>query len=391
MEGSSTTFGKTSQDLSRSSLFATMSAYESDMSMQSTDDEQLLDQVYGGSWIRGRLFEVTQSNYFSSFILLVILLNTVILALETVSSFNHAYSWWISILDSACLGIYMAECALKLFAWRLYYFKSTWNVFDFAIVAISIFTWLTPYYFASLANFNTEIFRVLRLFRAHVAIVANYHHHSFKSIPAMFNIAALSLVSLYILAVFATATYRDVDPRRFGFISTALFRLFQLMTLDKWSNIVNENREKSKTIQYFVVFVIVLETFVFLNLFIAVIVNNLQTARKLINIKRQAKTQRNIGEVGSVDSFEQALRKSKGANVHRESTTIGKMEDELLKEGIVEELLGIENYYSAGLPQRTKELLSGYFMHLSSLEYNLSLYEKQQKILDELVDIAKEK
>ncbi|KAJ3022169.1 UNVERIFIED_CONTAM: Cation channel sperm-associated protein 1 [Siphonaria sp. JEL0065] len=409
---SSSTLGRMSQDISASTaLFGSMAAvYESETSMQSIENSQLLTQVHSGSWFRKRIFEITQSNYFSSFILLIILLNTVILALETVSTFNRAYSWYFSILDSACLGIYMAEAALKLYSWRLYYFKSSWNVFDFVIVLVSIFTWLAPYYFANLVTFNTEIFRVLRLFRAVRAVRSLRALRTinmlrslqiiitivFKSIPAMFNIAALSLVTLYVLAVIATVSYREIDPRRFGYISTSLFRLFQLMTLDKWSDIVNENREKSHTIQFFVVFVIVLETFVFLNLFIAVIVNNLQTARKLINMKRASKTQRKIGEVGSVDSFEQVLRKSKMEGTKKDLLEIndelqGKMEDELLKEGIVEELLGIENYYSAGLPHRTKELLSSYFMHLSSLEYNMNSYEKGQKVLDELVDIGKEK
>ncbi|KAJ3061665.1 Cation channel sperm-associated protein 1 [Podochytrium sp. JEL0797] len=208
----------------------------------------------------------------------------------------------------------------------------------------------------------------------------------FKSVPAMLNIAALSLITLYVLAVIATASYRDVDPRRFGSISTSLFRLFQLMTLDKWSDIVNENREKSKTIQFFVVFVIVLET-----LFIAVIVNNLQTARKIINTKRVARTHgRKIGQVvGSVDSFEQALLTRGASIVDRRQESTQEKDDAL--DGIVEEVLGIENYYSGGLPQRTKELLSSYFQHLSSLEYNLHGYEKQQKVLDELIDIGKEK
>ncbi|KAI8613840.1 hypothetical protein BC830DRAFT_431679 [Chytriomyces sp. MP71] len=364
--------------------------------------------LQGGSWLRSRLFDLTQSSYFSTFILMVILLNTIILALETVDSFNKAYSWYVSLIDNACLGIYMAECILKLYSWRLYYFKSGWNLFDFLIVCTSIATWIIPYYFANLISFNTEIFRVLRLFRAvrairslralrtismlkSLSIIINI---VFKSIPAMFNIAVLSGTTLYILAVVATAAYRDIDSRRFGSITTSLFRLFQLMTLDHWSDIVNENREKSKTIQYFVIFVIVLETFVFLNLFIAVIVNNLQTARKILNKKRAKKTNRQVGAVESIDSFERELRnntnRQHSLNIGGQHAESAVKSDELVHEGIVEELAGIENYYSAGLPQRTKELLASYFVHLSSLEYNINAYERQQKIFDELVNLGKE-
>ncbi|KAJ3082751.1 hypothetical protein HK100_009595, partial [Physocladia obscura] len=132
-------------------------------------------------------------------------------------------------------------------------------------------------------------------------------------------------------------------------------------------------------------------------LFIAVIVNNLQTARKLINDRRAKKTtMRRIGEIDSVDSFEQLLRRTNAKDLEREAEELrrreAELENELLKEGgIVEELLGIENYYPAGLPERTKELLSDYFLQMASLEYNLHAYDKIQKVLDELVDIGKDK
>ncbi|KAJ3205785.1 hypothetical protein HDU82_004962 [Entophlyctis luteolus] len=334
---------------STASLFASYAEISESQLMDSHDDSQLIEQLQAGSWVRNEVFQITQSNVFSTFILLVIIANTIMLALETVVSYNRAY----------CI-------------------------------------------------FNTEIFRALRLFRAARAIrslralrtvnmLRSLHviiTIVFKSIPAMINIAVLMGITLYILAVVATSLYRDVDPRRFGSILTSLFRLFQLMTLDKWSNIVNENRSKSWTIEYFVVFVIVLET-----LFIAVIVNNLQTARARINRQRMLRTSRQIGQVGSVDSFENMLRTETPANgnisfamssddIAAASAAAARSRQEQLA---AEEMLGIDNYYPAGLPQRTKELLETYFMHLSALEYNMAAYDKQQKVLEELVDLGKDK
>ncbi|KAI8830631.1 hypothetical protein BJ741DRAFT_619427 [Chytriomyces cf. hyalinus JEL632] len=399
---------KMSEASASSALFGSTAIRESMASLESEENmSQLLEHIDKGPWLRSYVFNLTQSNAFSSSILLVILLNTIFLALETVDSFNRSYCWYVALIDCACLGIYIAECILKLYSWRLFYFQNGWNLLDFFIVVMSVVTWILPYYYTSQISLNTEIFRVLRLFRTVRAVRSLRALRTinmlqslniiitivFKSIPAMFNIAVLAGITLYMLAVIATAAYRDVDPRRFGTIANSMFRLFQLMTLDSWSNFVTDNRDKSSTIHYFVVFVIVLETFVFLNLFIAVIVNNLQTARKMLNQKKAKRMNRMVGAMESIDSFELELQKVqdglRNGESRRTSESAAKS-DELVKEGIVEELMGIENYYSAGLPQRTKEILASYFMHLTSLEFNMNLYEKQQKVLDELVDLGRE-
>ena len=59
-------------------------------------------------------------------------------------------------------------------------------------------------------------------------------------------------------------------------------------------------------------------------------------------------------------------------------------------DNLVEEEQGIDNYYPPNLSKRQKELLSTYFMHLASLELNKGLYQKHQKVLDDLVDLAAE-
>jgi hypothetical protein len=96
--------------------------------------------------------------------------------------------------------------------------------------------------------------------------------------------------------------------------------------------------------------------------------------------KRQmeiAAAKQSFNELAALQS-QQSLSKKKG-------------DDDLLQEGIVEEDVGIDNYYSPNLPSRVKELLSSYYMLLGSLELNQIMYEKQQKVLDDLVDLCAEK
>ncbi len=41
-------------------------------------------------------------------------------------------------LNMGFIVIFSAECILKIFALRQYYFKEHWNVFDFIVVILSI-------------------------------------------------------------------------------------------------------------------------------------------------------------------------------------------------------------------------------------------------------------
>jgi hypothetical protein len=53
----------------------------------------------------------------------------------------HQSPMWSFALDNLNMGfivIFSAECILKIFALRQYYFKEQWNVFDFVVVIISI-------------------------------------------------------------------------------------------------------------------------------------------------------------------------------------------------------------------------------------------------------------
>ena len=53
----------------------------------------------------------------------------------------HQSPMWSFALDNLNMGfivIFSAECILKIFALRQYYFKEQWNVFDFVVVILSI-------------------------------------------------------------------------------------------------------------------------------------------------------------------------------------------------------------------------------------------------------------
>ena len=83
------------------------------------------------------LFNVTTNQKFDVAIMIVILLNMLTMAMEYEDQPENL-SNALSIINQVFIAVFTVECAIKLIALRLYYFKQPWNVFDFIVVVMSI-------------------------------------------------------------------------------------------------------------------------------------------------------------------------------------------------------------------------------------------------------------
>ena len=105
--------------------------------------------------LRARAVRFSDSAIVQNFILFVILFNAVILGLETSDAVMETAGPLILILDKICLGIFVAEIAVKLYGRGLEFFRRGWSIFDFVIVGIS----LIP------ATQGLSVLRALRILR----------------------------------------------------------------------------------------------------------------------------------------------------------------------------------------------------------------------------------
>ena len=184
-----------------------------------------------------------------------------------------AFGPWLRAIDMAALWIFTLELALKLTAWRTRFFRSGWNLFDFAIVAIA---WLPAA--GPLAVLRAlRIMRVLRL----VSVVPQMRAvvgALLQALPGMGSIVAVLSLVFYVAAVMATGLFGAEFPAWFGSIGASMYSLFQIMTLESWSmGIVRPVMEVYPLAWMFFVPFIVATSFTVLNLFIALIVNSMQT------------------------------------------------------------------------------------------------------------------
>src|SRR5688572_7796071 len=109
---------------------------------------------------------VVDSRWFEPSMIALIVVNAVIIGLETSRQFVAFYDGWLRTGNNIILGVFIIEAALKIIAvaprWGLY-FRSGWNLFDLAVIALSLIP--ASGEFALVARL-VRILRVLRLVSA---------------------------------------------------------------------------------------------------------------------------------------------------------------------------------------------------------------------------------
>ena len=212
------------------------------------------------------------SRAFSNFILSVILLNAVVLGLQTSKDLMASSGTVLDLVDNVCLGIFTIEIILKLIVHRHRFFLSGWNNFDFVIVGIS----LIPGAGGLSVLRAMRIMRVLRV----VSIAPSLRRvveGFISALPGMISVFALMALIFYIAGVMATKLFADTFPEWFGTLGESLYSLFQIMTLESWSmGIVRPVMEVHPYAWAFFVPFIMVTTFAVVNLVVGLIVTSME-------------------------------------------------------------------------------------------------------------------
>jgi voltage-gated sodium channel len=205
-------------------------------------------------------------------IMLIIGLNAITLGLETWPAAVDLAGTALSMTDKAVLAFFVLELSLKFFVYRLSFFRSPWNIFDLAVVLVT----LAPSGTGLTVLRSLRIVRALRLVSS-VPGMRRVVSGLLNAIPSMGSIILLLGIVFYVCSVISTKLFGEAFPEWFGSIGQSAFSLFQIMTLESWSmGIVRPVMEQfPHAWAVFVTFILV-TSFVILNLFIAVVVSAMQ-------------------------------------------------------------------------------------------------------------------
>ncbi|WP_066191162.1 ion transporter [Gracilibacillus timonensis] len=220
-----------------------------------------------------RLRMFVMGTRFNRFIMGLIIVNAILIGMETFPVIYQRFHAPLMILDIVILLIFAIEVALKIAVLKKSYFSNPWNIFDFVIVLGSVILYSTP--FVSVLR----IFRVLRVFRTITAIptLRRIVAALFMAIPTISSVLLIMLIIFYVYAVLGTSFYGEVAPEYFGNIFLSFITLFQIFTLESWaSGIFRPIFEQEPSAWLYFISFIVIAAFIMINLIVGEIVNNAQ-------------------------------------------------------------------------------------------------------------------
>lgn len=209
-------------------------------------------------------------------IVFLIVLNAALLGLETSPTVMAACGAELVMLDHAILSVFVVEILLLIAARGIKFFKDPWCMFDLFVVGIAV----VP---------ATESFSVLRALRVLRVLRLINKIESMRvvvsgllnSLPSLASVAGLTMIIFYVFSVMATNLFGQEFPELFGGMGESAFTLFQVMTLEGWSEgVARPIMEKMPHAWIFFLVFIMIATFVVVNMFIAVIVDSLNNLEK---------------------------------------------------------------------------------------------------------------
>lgn len=232
---------------------------------------------------------------FQNAALLVIVLAALVVGLGTSATLAARYETLFRLLDRGIQTAFVVELGIRLVAcWpRLpRFFRDGWNTFDFVIVAAS---------FLPASGAYATVGRLARLARAgrlfsRVPELRLLIGTMLRSIPSMAHVLMLLFVLLYIYAVLGVHLLGEGDPARWASLPKAGLTLVSVLTLEGWVEVQEAALAVTPWAWVYFLSFIVLAVFVGVNLFIAIIIHNLEQIKR----EEAAEHERELRESGAI-------------------------------------------------------------------------------------------
>ena len=227
----------------------------------------------------GRLARLVDSEPFNLAIAGVIVVNAIVLGLETFPAVMESYSDLLVTINSVLYGIFVVELVLRIASYGRRpwdFFKSGWNVFDFIIIGGALIPGLRD---------NAQILRLLRLGRivrlirflpdARVLI-----YSVVRSIPPLGSIVVLTFLLVFVYGMLGWSLFGEALPQSWGTVTRSMLTLFVLLTLENFPTYLEEASAVSPWATVFFVSYVLIAAFVIFNLLIGIIISSMEEARE---------------------------------------------------------------------------------------------------------------
>uniref|UniRef100_A0A4W3HBM0 Ion transport domain-containing protein n=1 Tax=Callorhinchus milii TaxID=7868 RepID=A0A4W3HBM0_CALMI len=246
---------------------------------------------------------LTKNWFFNGVILTTILVNSLVMALESVESMQMRFYEFFDVMEQFFLAIYIMEFLLKIYAEPIKYWKAGSNTFAFMVLLLCLVE-------RFLTNEQKRAMDLIRAVQPLRTLRTIFFIRGLQTIKSVLYILFLLFLLLFVFALigfyfFGTGNTGNVD--NWSSLRAAFFTLFNLVTvMDHWTDfqaqIVHQGTRWNRI---FTIGFILLGCFLFFNLFIGVII---------INIR--------VTSLPLLPSYKEHLRNKKQTIVHRQQEHI---------------------------------------------------------------------
>ncbi len=207
----------------------------------------------------------------------VILINAVVIGLETFASVDERHGETLVLLNEICFSYYVVELTIRVtsyFPRPLRFFRSGWNVFDFVVVFAAVLPGVRE---------NAQLLRILRVaritrlvrmmkdLRIVVAAIG-------RAVPGVASLALAALLMIYVYGMVGWVMFGEDDPQ-FANVGEAMLTMFEVLTLENLPTYIDTGREITPWAVPFYVSYAIVASFIVFNLFIGIVLNSMEEAR----------------------------------------------------------------------------------------------------------------
>ena len=245
------------------------------------------------------------SSWFDPLIVGVIVLNAIVLGLETYDTVESSIGDQLHLANDVILGVFVVELLLRMGAYAHrpgQFFRSGWNVFDFVVIVASFLPGVRE---------NATLLRLVRLLRIvrAVRLLPDLRVVTLavvRSIPAVASLSVITLLLVYVYGMLGWVIFNEHDPANFGDAGQAMVTMFVLLTLENLPAYIEKGQELSDWTLLFYVSYVLIASFLIFNLFIGIVINSMEQARAI-------EMRRADGEDGERERVERRLSALKTA------------------------------------------------------------------------------
>lgn len=250
---------------------------------------------------------------FDGFVNTLLILNLLAAFLMTDPDIEARYGTALAVFGDVSILLFVVEIVIRLVqssrtgsVWSFFYQNGHfrhWNCFDFTVTMLSAATLVSGFGMIVGA-------RILRMFRLlnNVRLFSRYKRLQsvseaiVQSIPAIFGTGIYFSMLYSIYAILGTNLFRHICPDYFGSLGRSFLTLFQLMTLDDWSEVMYVIMEEDPWAWMYFFSFILLASYVLLNLIVGIIIDSLQQVR----LRRELEA-RNSGIAKEIEQMKRQL------------------------------------------------------------------------------------